>query len=766
MGLTWPRIVEYWEKTMINEDKLRELLHQAEDRSIDFKAEPHRLDNDHFKSLFVKDILAMANTPREEAAYIITGIRLHDDGPREYLGVDKHPDDSDLQDKLKIARVDPVPAFVYQPVTFEGKSYGVFEIPVQKSGPYFATRDYETLKAHRLYFRRGTQNDEATIHEQDEIYRWFHEEQPRAADDKTTVRPPTPNWDRFALACHQFDSERLYLLLIGPEKTNEAAWQFLARLPVSLVLDFDPETEQNGIYSVVNAPLRNHCSVHLLTIQDAYNLVPQRACYWYASRGLNGRSKSLVSGDWREWNRKYSGAIRGLLDDFARSSTGKPLTVISLWYAPEYVREVCSAVDRAFGDLADYVFATSEADRLQNLAEQFNGEAILISPEDVLFGIAEHVQPVSEEPAHAAIPAIDGTFRLLDAPILQWLSEDLEVLHSNIEMEAPDEQRQIGRDFLRGETINWSDLSGHYDADRDITEQVRDQVEKELGSRTTVRMNLYHWPGAGGTTLARRVAWDLRRRYPTVLLRRITIGETVGRLRELFKVTAQPILAVIEGADTVTDRLENLYTEVRTEQIPAVLLSVLRRHELPQARERAMFLGSGLSLAESHRFLEAYKRVAPDKVALFQDILNRSAYKDRTPFHFALSAFGKDYIGLTRYVEARVQTATPIQKEIITFLALAYYYGHKAVLPQVFAPHLGRPENRLLHLETVLGEIQLELLIKETTSKWRPAHQIIAEEILEVVLSGDSTDRRNWKTGISTWGLEFIKICAKCLSHK
>jgi hypothetical protein len=52
--------------------------------------------------LFIKDILAMANTPRSDAAYIITGIKLHDDSSREYLGVDIHPDDSDLQDQLKI----------------------------------------------------------------------------------------------------------------------------------------------------------------------------------------------------------------------------------------------------------------------------------------------------------------------------------------------------------------------------------------------------------------------------------------------------------------------------------------------------------------------------------------------------------------------------------------------------------------------------------------------------------------------------------------
>jgi hypothetical protein len=45
----------------------------------------------------------------------------------------------------------------------DGNSYGVIELPVAKDGPYFATKDYGVLRANRLYFRRGTKNDEATI---------------------------------------------------------------------------------------------------------------------------------------------------------------------------------------------------------------------------------------------------------------------------------------------------------------------------------------------------------------------------------------------------------------------------------------------------------------------------------------------------------------------------------------------------------------------------------------------------------------------------
>lgn len=748
---------------MITENKLRELLTRSESSVIDFKSEPHRLDNDHFTSEFVKDILAMANTPRNETAYIVIGVKLHQDGSKEYRGVNTHPDDSDLQDKLNLARVEPKPTFVYQPMNLEGKSYGVIEIPLVKTGPYFATKDFPPIKANRLYFRRGTKNDEATIGEQGDIYKWFHGETANSSSRVLDIQPtPNSNWDKFYLACHKFDPGHHYLLILGPgTHKNLPTWEFAGRLPLSLVLDFDPETEQDGVYALASTTLNSNRSVHLLSFEDQYTLVPEKACYWYAAKGLSGRAKSLVNDDWREWNRKYAQVVRKLIDDFARASGGRPLTVICLWYAPEYVREVCSAIDRTFGDYASYIFAIPDAERVNDLANQFKGEAVSLRPEDILYGIAQHIKPTIESTPYAGIPDRNGIFQLLSLPDIRWLSEDLVVVHSNIELENLDSARQPGSDFLKGAVISWADLNSHFDADRDATSQILKQIENELESRTTARLNLYHWPGAGGTTIARRLAWELRRRYPTVLLRRVTTGETVGRFRKLFQLTGQPLLAIMEGADAVPDELEHLYTEVKAEQIPAVFVSVLRRYDTPKEGQRIIFLGAHLSISESYRFAEAYKRITPQKAPQIQRILESPSDRERTPFHFALTAFGRDYIGLTKYVEARLQTATQTQKELVTFLSLAYFYGHKSVLPQVFATHLGFSENRPVQLEKILGELQIELLVKENDGKWRPAHQLIAEEICQIVLSGNSEEKRNWKRGLSAWSLQFIKNCSK-----
>ncbi len=747
-------------------DTFKHLIEQPESETLDFKAEPHRLDNDHFKSKFIKDILAMANTIRNTPAYIVVGVKLLPDGRHHRVGVSIHPDDADLQEILKKAQVQPALKFIYQDIWLDGLSFGFIEIPLQTDGPFMAGRRIELVEQQRLYLRRGTQNDDGRPEEYRKIYNWFSR---LAKNQEPLADVPAPSqdsngnihWDKFAQECHHFGSGRLYAALVGPGPANPD-WRFFGRLPISLVLDFDPDTEAEGAYAHAQENIRNQRSLHLITLGNEYALRPERACYWYSARGLQGRAETLVGDDdWRGWNRKYGSALQQLLADFARSGGGRPVTVVCLWHAPEYVREVCTAIDRAFGNTVDFVFATQEAERLSELARQFGGKTVAVGISDMLRGIERNIRSVdgSEQPA-AVLPTAGGNTHTISPTNLHWLAEDMIVVHSQIARES-DEGRQPGADFLRGATADWADLDLHFDADRDKTKAIEDLVERELKSRTTARLNLYHWPGAGGTTVGRRVAWNLHLRYPTVVLQRAVPGQTVGRFREIFKWTSQPILAVVEGADTKHDQIERLYSELRTENIPVVFLTIVRRFDTGTHSERIVFLGQNLNLDESYRFAAAYRRVADDKSNALTGVLAKQDPRERTPFHFALAAFGKEYMGLTRYVETRLEVATPAQRKILAFLALAYYYGHKPVITQLFARHLSHPENRPLRLTSLLGEPQLELLVEEDAERWRPAHQLIAEQILEIILSGTAEDRGQWKRSLSSWAIEFIGICGE-----
>src|SRR4030095_13492192 len=102
-------------------------------------------------------------------------------------------------------------------------------------------------------------------------------------------------------------------------------------------------------------------------------------------------------------------------------------------------------------------------------------------------------------------------------------------------------------------------------------------------------------------------------------------------------------LAVVEGADALSSAVEQLFNELKSENIPVVFLSVVRRFESPsndeQNRcERVVFLGRSLTMPESYLFVEDYKRFVPAKTEQLQALLHKPA-KERTPFYFALTAF-------------------------------------------------------------------------------------------------------------------------------
>ena len=160
----------------MTKDDFRKLIERQESETLDFKEDIY-----HFKESkecqhdFVKDVLAMANTPREQSAYIVFGVQ---SGPRTenenvVVGLQHQIDDADLQNQFPKNRIQPVPRFTYFGFRFDGKQVGVLEIPIGKDGPYVPINDIGLMPHGVVNYRRGTQNARASGNEIRRIHRWF-----------------------------------------------------------------------------------------------------------------------------------------------------------------------------------------------------------------------------------------------------------------------------------------------------------------------------------------------------------------------------------------------------------------------------------------------------------------------------------------------------------------------------------------------------------------------------------------------------------------
>jgi len=567
-------------------------------------------------------------------------------------------------------------------------------------------------------------------------------------------------WDEFFARCHKFDEGRFYLLVIGETSDVLAKKRALARVDWSLVLDFDPSTDTKGAYQQVQPELGMARAVHLLTLEDQISFNPERATYWIAAAGLSSRPTTLAGQGWRAWNRRYSQALRSILQRFSDSCEERPITVVIVWSETDYVRLVCEAVDGIFGGSAEIVFAVSRTEPISFIADTFGASVVPMSLSEVCTSIQEWLIPRAQEVQSCELPVfnsrVPAVFSVEDQ---RWLEEELEIAHLGVGRSAQTGE-DPGRDFLRGKEVSWFELAMHYDIDREKTSTLQQMVERDLSLRSIARINLYHWPGAGGTTVARRVAWNLHGTYPTVRLTRANGEQTVGRLRRIYEATQQPPLVIVEAAHVSTNAVEGVFSEVRRRPFPIVFLQVVRRFEWGgRVAERNVRLDSTLSLPEANRFVQTYGREVPARRDPLERVLRGDAHH-RTAFYFGLTAFGKDFASLDDYVRQRLKAATDIQKRVVVHMALIHHYAHKPTPIQIFARLIGTSENRVVDLEKVLSEPLLDLLIRETHGVWRPAHELISVEIIEQVLSGDATDRRVWVQALSTWAKGFASLVA------
>ena len=103
---------------MNDQDLIDTLLKCQEADDLDFKSEQYRLDNNQRKSQFIKDIVAMANTPRAGPAYIVIGVAEKAGKITDVPGVNEHPDEAEFG-KLVSSKVNPAPIFNYRSNTIQ-----------------------------------------------------------------------------------------------------------------------------------------------------------------------------------------------------------------------------------------------------------------------------------------------------------------------------------------------------------------------------------------------------------------------------------------------------------------------------------------------------------------------------------------------------------------------------------------------------------------------------------------------------------------------
>ncbi|MGK7885053.1 MAG: helix-turn-helix domain-containing protein [Crocosphaera sp.] len=135
---------------------IESLLYQSESTALDFKKEQYSFQKatDEQKSELLKDILAFANSWRQDDAYIVIGVEEVVGDRHIPVGTEDHFDDSRLQQFIN-GKTNRKVKLAYEVHLFEGKKIGLIRIPKQER-PIYATKNYGKVKKEAVYYRLGS----------------------------------------------------------------------------------------------------------------------------------------------------------------------------------------------------------------------------------------------------------------------------------------------------------------------------------------------------------------------------------------------------------------------------------------------------------------------------------------------------------------------------------------------------------------------------------------------------------------------------------
>ena len=572
---------------------------------------------------------------------------------------------------------------------------------------------------------------------------------------------PSGAWEQFYRACDGFDQRRIYIGILNRESVADTGdWTALAGIHWNMIVDLDTRTDIDGNYTLAREPFGQRHALQLSALDTSVALTRQSAV-WVAAAGLESRPTTKPTDNWRVWNRSKIPQLERILGDLASITEPSPVTLVSFGGDADFTSTICEILDRSFADRVDYVFANPDPKQYEEIAGRFGAYAVSITLPEVSQGLRE-LKPELAPIVEPLFPKLTGGTTAIAPDRARWMEEQLELVHWNVGVSVG--EQTDGELFLKGAEISWYDINvGVFDANRDVTTKIEQQIRHELEARATRRIGLRHLPGAGGSTVARRIAWNVHREFPTVVAREIQPQETAERLRHLFGETRLPILVVIDLPGVTKEVIDRLYDELRSSHTHAVLFSVERRFNSGEG-SGVNYLDAMLTTREAVGLSGILAARVPERRSDLESLVDEPDRRKRSPFYFALTAYDRDFRGIESYVQARLSQAPDPVKRAVLFMAFAYYYGQISLPLQAFGPVFSIPASKLVSMSKTIPDYVRELLV-ESDNGVRPAHYLIAEEILHQELGRTGSDQRNWRVGLADVSTQFVDLL-KELPHR
>ena len=346
------------------------------------------------------------------------------------------------------------------------------------------------------------------------------------------------------------------------------------------------------------------------------------------------------------------------------------------------------------------------------------------------------------------LPTLDTISEtVLQEKELAFYGSSVEIVYPGMEGSSAD--YDFGTSFYRGNEIKWRDIANM--CDLPLLEDYNDKmqsIQKGLmeGLPRIRRLKLVHGSGSGGTTLSKRILWDLKEITPTMRLRHYT-KDTANIILEIYRKTGKVVFLCIEMGSAIIspDELESLVSAVESENGKLWILQVERsrakENERAEEENKDAFieLKDTLSNKIAKRFYDKFRSMTKSRQRemLLNHITNLNSedwISQRCPFFYGFYTFEEEY-NLENIIRT-VQCCDQKTKDLLSDMSLMTIYSQNLGISVYEAAHRLTDEGQeFLQPALILNRLDPAVgkLIVHKERGLRICHTIIAKKIMQEI---------------------------------
>ena len=589
------------------------------------------------------------------------------------------------------------------------------------------------------------------------------------------------SWATFYAACDKFKEEGRNLILVVDDSIQNISDDYLKYLSLprwNLIIDYDYNSESQGFFKKVysTSPIVPH------KIKAADKILKEnlsqysRSHYHFFANNFQGSGLGLEP-DFAKWDKQYGKNVELFLKSYAEIFSNQKNIVVILMDSRREVNSLCERINRNFDGFNQFIIANDHQNKLKNIIEDFNALSFDISVTDILEGLRTHSSNFESDKVYTDkyfIPFMEKsdiqTSGELTADEYSKYNEYFEILHTGLPNE--NEDQQLREDFLRGkEKISWMGLKLHYDVEQnDFNKKYIRPIERAFANGRG-KLILLHEPGYGGSTIARRIAWNFHNEYPTLILKQYKEDKIRELIISIHEKTRKTVFVIMEVPQSITlDDANTLYRSIQNAR-PVVFL-IVKRGDHPQKGEMCVGdWGDEVSVLIKP-YIQCLKEKYREGSVLYNNKLKElgglADSKDadqKTPFYVGLVTFEKDFLGIKSYIATFVKyiRKNEIWKSVILYLSICDKYLGMGLPVNIFRPILKVSSGEVIDLEKyfgqesfIIGNLLYSAPGNEKNKIWKIRHNFFSRELLIQLLSGESSDPNEWKYSLSQCCLNFI----------